>query len=425
MENRRDIALASGVNLHILHTEQFHSGYFSVQLLRPLQKACVSRDSLLMPVLSRGTRRLPDLTRISAALEELYGASLSPAITQYGETMSIGFHAAFPDDRFLPGEENHLERMISMTGDMLLDPATRGGLLQDKFVRTERQNLHDRILANVNNKRGYARIRARALLFEQEPYGIYPLGTAEEALKQHYQSLTKHYRKILAEAPMELYYCGGAEPARVEDAVRKAFRSIPGSGERLLETGGMHSALPECRRVTEEMDVEQGILVLGFRFTGSERVDGPTLAVLNEMLGGGPASRLFRNVREARSLCYEIGSSAERYKKSMMVQAGISFDQAEAVEEAILTELEQLQTGGFTDAELETARQSVFTSYRMGLDDPSAMCSFQQGQNLLGEAADLRQCAVFALEISREEIQKLAGRLKQGLCYFLKKGDGE
>jgi len=174
--------LFPGVRLTTIRTERFHSGYFGVHLLRPLRREDASQSALLMNVLHRGTRTLPDMVRISEALETLYGSALEPGLRQLGEVTAIGLTAVFPDDRYLPDGENCMEKIVAIAGEMLLDPATRGGLLRDDYVRSERQNLHDRVAAGINNKRSYALKRARQKMFAEEPYGVYPLGEAEDAL---------------------------------------------------------------------------------------------------------------------------------------------------------------------------------------------------------------------------------------------------
>ena len=414
--------LFPGVRLTTIRTDKFHSGCFGVHLLRPLRAGDVSRTALLPSVLRRGTRTLPDQTRIADALDELYGSALEPGLRQMGETLAIGFQAAFPDERFLPGGEDCLGRIVALSGEMLLDPATRGGLLRDDYVRSEGQDLHDRIEADVNDKRGYAVKRARELMFAGEAYGVWPLGEAAEALRIRYQPLTKFYREILRTSPVELFYCGSAEGARVEEAVRRAFMTLPGGGERALPEPSPVPEKKELRHVTEEMDVEQGNLVLGFRWRRSAGADYPALAVFNEIFGGGSASRLFLNVREKRALCYMIGSGVERFKEAMTVTAGIDFDRREETEEAVFCELRRIAEGDIPPEELETARRSVAAGYLQGLDSPSGVCAFRLGQNLLGAGGGLRQYAALAAEVRAEDVARIASEMQPELSYFLKRG---
>ena len=424
MGSWQTVEILPGIRLHCMQTQKFHSGYFSMELLRPLRAEDASRNAVLMNVLRRGTRSCPDMARITERLHELSGASVNPFLRQMGEAMAIGFQSVFPDDRYLPGEKRHLEKVLSFCGEMLLDPATRGGLLNDEFVRSERQNLHDRVAALVNDKRSYARMRMRKLMFSSEPFGVYPLGEAENALKVHYQQLTKYYKALLRSAPMELYYCGSAEPQRVEDAVRDAFLTMPPGQRAPMPEVGAHPYPGQLRSVTEEMDVEQGNLVIGCRLVPAGTTDQAALSVFNELFGGGPSSRLFRNVRERKSLCYSVGSGVERFKEVMTISAGISFDKREEIEEAIFAELKEIERGAFSAEELETAKRSVAASYRSGLDDPASVCAFNLGQELKGAVGDLEHLAALSMIVEAADVQAIAARMKPELSYFLRKGEG-
>lgn len=416
--------LFPGVKLTTLRTKRFHSGFFGISLLRPLDRNEASRNAVLMNVLRRGTRTLPDMEKLAEALDGMYGASLSPFLMQYGETVSTGFQCFFPDDRYLGGEDC-LQRMIALGGEALLDPATRGGLLREDYVKAEARNLHDRVAAAVNNKRSYAVKRARQLMFAGEPYGVYPLGEAEDALRIRYQSLTKYYKEILQSSPISLCYCGSAESARVEEAARRAFMILPGFGERGLYEKAPAAESGELRRVTEEMEVEQGNLVIYFRYRRTGAADYPALAVFNEIFGGGPASRLFLNVREKRSLCYFIGSGIDRFKEAMLVSAGIDFERQEETEEAVFAELLRLAEGDIPEDELEAARRSVAANYLRGLDNPASICSFRLGQSLLGAGGDLKQYAALAAEVRAEDVAAAAADMEPGLVYFLKGGSAQ
>lgn len=170
--------LFPGVRLTTIRTDELRSGCFSIHLLRPLRAEDASRNALLPFVLRRGTRTLPDEERIAAALDRFCGSSLEPDLLQMGETMSIGFRASFPEDRFLPGGEDCLAGIVALSGEMLLDPATRGGLLRDDYVRLEGQRLHDWIRTETESVRGGAIKRARELMFAGEAFGVWPLGEA-------------------------------------------------------------------------------------------------------------------------------------------------------------------------------------------------------------------------------------------------------
>ncbi|MBO4331023.1 MAG: insulinase family protein, partial [Oscillospiraceae bacterium] len=293
-----------GVNLSCVYTDKFKNGLFSAYLLRALNADDAPKNAVLADVLRRGCTKLPDMESIEARLDELYGAAVSPVMRQIGETTAVGFSAAFADDRYLGRGEKLLEEAFSLTGQLLLDPATKGGMLNSDYVRSEKDNLCDRIRAAINDKRRYAAMRLRELMCAGESYGVNPLGTLEKAEKIHHVVLTRHYRHILEHSPLELFYCGGAEPARVEAAVLDAFAAMPRCETESCDTEVRIECGP-MRTVNEKMDVSQGNLAIGFRL--GEIMYNPNYAamsVFGAVFGGSPVSKLFMNVRERMSLCY-------------------------------------------------------------------------------------------------------------------------
>ena len=63
---RTSVQLAPGVRLLTLRTNQFKTNLFSVTLAVPLARETASANALIPEVLYRGTRRCPDIERLSA-----------------------------------------------------------------------------------------------------------------------------------------------------------------------------------------------------------------------------------------------------------------------------------------------------------------------------------------------------------------------
>ena len=94
--------LMPGVRLTAVQTHKFKSNQLSVTLLSPLAAETASANALLPYGLLRGTREHPDLESLSAALDELYGGSIEPAVRKKGEAQCLGFVASFLDDAYAP-----------------------------------------------------------------------------------------------------------------------------------------------------------------------------------------------------------------------------------------------------------------------------------------------------------------------------------
>ena len=72
------IQLTPGVTLRHYPDKRFKTAVLSVQFQRPLCREEASLNALLSSVLLRGTAKNPDMRAITAKLDGLYGATVSP-----------------------------------------------------------------------------------------------------------------------------------------------------------------------------------------------------------------------------------------------------------------------------------------------------------------------------------------------------------
>ena len=74
------IELLPGVYLRAIQTDRFKTGYLNLNFVRPLTADEAPLAALLPSVLLRGTERHPDISSISAFLDEHYGASVGTLV---------------------------------------------------------------------------------------------------------------------------------------------------------------------------------------------------------------------------------------------------------------------------------------------------------------------------------------------------------
>lgn len=408
-------------------TDKFKTGCISITLCLQLSRKNAARNALLPKVLLRGCGRYPDMQTLSAALDEMYGASVEPLVRKKGEVHCIGLYADFVDDAFVPDGERVLEGVTELVGQILLCPATRAGLFNSDYVKSERENLADRIRARINDKQQYAVSRLKELMCAGEPYSVDTLGEKpEDALKLSPITLTKYYREIIETARIEIFYCGSAEPARVETAVTDALEALPrAEGELEQPFTDIKMTTGEVRYFSESLDVTQGKLSVGFRLGEiMKKPDLASLLVFNALYGGSVTSKLFLNVREKLSLCYYASSHIERHKGLMIVSSGIEIEKYDEALAEILRQLELIRQGEISDEELSNAQKSVVTDLRSAMDSQAQLENFYLGQAIdsLTYAPDV--LAELVRNVSKADILAAAESIRLDSVYFLKNAEG-
>ena len=418
--------LAPCVYLTALRTDRFKTGFLSASLLTQLTREKAAGNAVLPYVLRRGTASAPDMRALSARLDALYGASVEPLVRKLGEIHAVGFYASFPQDRFLPGDTQVLRDVAALMGELWLSPNTRGGLFLPDYVDSEREKLLERLEAMRNDRRSWAVRRLVENMCAMEDYAVSAMGSEDEAENIHYVRLTKDYRTLLAASPIEFFYCGDQAGEPVAELLHNALMLLPrGEVDPDLGTDVRMNALEaEPRYFTEEMDVTQGNLAMGFRLGKCmEDPDEPAVRVFNAVFGGGPTSKLFSNVRERLSLCYYANSTIDLHKGLLVVSSGIDFDKYDAAKDEILAQLEAMRRGEITPEELDAAKKYAANGMRTLADTPAALENFYLSQAVNGTDASPMDLAALMEEVTAEEVAEIARGVELDAVFFLKGED--
>lgn len=419
--------LFPGVWLRAIHTNKFKGFQMTVTLLAPLERENAGANALVPYVLRRGSAAHPDMESMSAALDQLYGGTVEPIVRKKGETQCISMMASFLDDTYALEGEAILEPAAKLLCELLLSPKVEQGAFDPDYVSSEKMNMANRIRSQINDKRSYAGCRLTQLMCEEEAYGVDRLGDLASVERITPSSLWERYQALLKDCAVEVYFCGSAQPERVENAFREALSGLPVNEERLVPDCDVRlTAVPEPRVVEEIMEVTQGKLAMGFRTGGITcwEEEYPALVMCNAVFGGTAMSKLFMNVREKMSLCYYASSSMEKLKGLIVASSGIEFDKYQQAKDEILHQLDKTRKGEIEDWELEGARRIMVGTYQAALDDPFRLEDFWLGQTVAGLEAGPDEVAASFETVTREQVARAAQKLTLDTIYFLKGKEG-
>lgn len=409
------------VNLRAFRDTRFKQGCLSFQMVSQMAEKSAARNALLPSVLLRGTKRCPDLRAVTARLDTLYGAAVSPVVRRVGDYQTTGLYCGFMDDRFaLPGDRV-LGPMVEFLEELLLDSPLENGGFCRSFVESEKKNLISTIDSERNDKRLYAQSRLLEQMCRGDSFGLPRLGRREDVEKIDPVRLLEDYRRLLRESPIEIVYVGSERPETVAELLNPLLSRLeragkPLPGQRLFRPG-------EKRDVRERMDVAQGKLGMGFVTPITNRdPEFAAMQVLNVLFGGGMTSKLFQNVREKLSLCYSVGSSYYSTKGIVTVFAGIDFEQERRTREEILRQLDACRQGNITDAELTAAKKAIVSSLRATHDSPSAIEGFYATAALSGLGMTPEEYIAAVEAVTLPQAAAAARTLELNTTYFLQGG---
>ena len=415
----QSIQLFPGVTLRCCRDDRFKQNVLSLQFLRPMCREEAALNALLPAVLLRGCKSAPDMRAITLKLDDLYGASVGALVRRIGDIHCTGLSCGFIDERFALEGDRLLTTMVDFLEELLLDPVTEEEGFSRAYVQTEQQNLVWAIEAQRNDKRSYATNQMLNRMCKDDSYGIPRLGTitAVEAITP--QSLYAHYQKILQTSPIHIFYVGSAEAETVAEALRPMMGRLAKAPITLPPQKGFTPV--EFAEHEEILDVAQGKLCMGYATPINLR--DPRYAavqVCNTILGAGMTSKLFMQVREKMSLCYDIGSGFHGSKGIMTVAAGIEFEKKDIVQQEILHQLQEICDGNISAGELTAAKEALLSSLRATNDSPGAIESYYASAAISGIGMTPAVFMERIEAVTAEDVSAAAKTLQLCTVYFLK-----
>jgi predicted Zn-dependent peptidase len=121
----------------------------------------------------------------------------------------------------------------------------------------------------------------------------------------------------------------------------------------------------------------QTYLMVANRAIGRNDPDYIACMLMNQVLGSGPASRLFRNIREEKGYTYGINSSfsASWYLNHFTTSTNVRTEVTGAALEEILKEFRDVRDRPVSADELDGARHAMVGSFALSLESSASLLS--------------------------------------------------
>ena len=419
-------ALSKLLFLSAIQTDKFKTETLSVSIVMPTDQQMSPMSLLALSILKRGCQKFKTQGEINLRLDDLYATSISVKSQRLGNANILGFSAEMLCEEYTDGKTDIFGGTLEILTQMLFHPLTEDGFFLPSYTEGEKNNQCDVILSQINNPRAYASKRCREIMFEGDAYGISLLGTTEIVSAITKEELFSCYQSMISDYRYEFFYVGPRTMDEVEQRLQQAFLPEIQQGTSFEIT---HTAAKKpsgnVRRVTEEMSLAQGKLVLGF-FAGTTLRDSDFYAmlVMNEIYGGSPVSKLFMNVRERLSLCYYCSSYYDIFKGALFVSCGISPENREKAEGEILHQLSEIVNGHISEEEFEAAKHSLCNSYLTLSDSPALLEGYYFCRNEFGVDCSIEKCMDNIREVKLSDVIRVASSVCLDTVYFLN-GNGE
>jgi predicted Zn-dependent peptidase len=259
--------------------------------------------------------------------------------------------------------DHHAPEAFSILADMVVN-----SLFEESAALSEREVVLEEISRIEDTPDQKADELFTQAVLAGHPLGLPVIGRPETVgtfVPSHLRSYTsRHYRT----GDIVVAAAGNLSHDAIVALAQDRLAGLPAGprAARILST-----PVAERRLVVATKELEQAHICWGTLALSANDPDRFALDLLNSVLGGSMASRLFREIREKRGLAYAVNSYLSRHTDtgSFTVYAGTRPENTAEVIRLITEEVAKVLDAGITADELARAKDSVEGGTVLGLEN--------------------------------------------------------
>ena len=395
--------LGEGVEGIFIENTRFSTTRISINLYLPLKKEKVAAFALLPYILSSCSADYPDFTTLNFELANLYGADVGGVPDKLGNTQILKFFSFCINDELVPDDFSVVRSATDLLLKMIFEPSAENGAFKPYDLEREKRLTIEKIEGLINEKRSYAIAKTLLEMYKDDEFGCLKCGSIEDVNAITETSLYDAWKDALSTATIRVQVVGKALPHGLVEAISDRLKGI--KRNPVKPTAAKPKAKAKAVNfINEYMDVNQGKLVMGFAcdFIGDDKATAH-LAVFADLLGGGPYSKLFKNVREKMSLCYYCAARVDRNKGFLLVDSGVEAEKMDKTYREVLNQIDSLKKGNFDAEELEASKRSIKDTL-LGLSDSIAALDGWYSSRFLGESTSPEEFLMAVEKVTKEDV---------------------
>jgi zinc protease len=193
---------------------------------------------------------------------------------------------------------------------------------------------------------------------------------------------------------------GDFDPVAMEAKLRAAFEGLPMAKAAPARHDVFSDPKPGISFIDKE-DVNQSNVEIVGLGTDRHNPDVPTLSVMNDILGGGFAGRLFQKVRTELALAYAVGGGygfgydhPATFRVVVLTKSATTVDATKAA----LAEIAGLTAKPFAEEEVDRAKDSILNSFLFRYDTRDKVLAERERLEFYGYPADYLETYQAALK---------------------------
>ena len=396
-------------NVHLIKNDIFKKNIIKINFRRKTDRSEMTKLNLLTHLLLLSSKKYQTERELLYHAKELYDMSEDASVNIYGKTTILSFRFTFLKDSYT--EEGNTSKVVDFINELLFNPNVKRGKFDKKTFELTKNEVIDEIKTYDENKSTYSRLKMLEYMDPSSPASIKTVGSLEELADITRENLYEFYLDIINSSVIDAFIFGYVKEENL------AFLNGRGNNQKLDYI--YSSKMREPKTYIERDTVNQSKLVMGYNLDGLTIKEATyALQIYLYILGLGPSSKLFTNVREKESLCYSISVTARYINSIMLINAGIDSVNFDKTVSLINKQVEAMRKGSFKESDIKAAKLSIKSSYQEVLESPYSILSSYEVSSYMGYD-EIKARIKKIDEVTKEDIKKVANKVKLNTIFLL------
>ncbi len=408
-------------NIHLIKTKKFKTLLLKIVFTGKFEKSEITKRNLLVDNLCFSCEKCPTARKMSIIKQDLYGLDVYASNKRTGNYFITEFNLSMLNPKYT--EEDMLNLSFDFFYNVLFKPNVTNNKFNEEMFELTKEHARDEIKSIKENPTLYANIKLKQSLGDF-PFSYHMEGYLEDLEEITSSSLYSYYKEFLINNNIDIFLIGDYDEKAI-NIINDKFKF----NNKNKEINDFYIEYKNNKKdivfLEENSKFKQTYLTIACsleKLTVKEKKY--VSAIYNVIFGNGPDSKLFKNVREKKSLAYSISSSFRRTDDLLVINAGTNVDNYQDMIDSIKKEMKDMINGKFTNLDLENAKNLYISVVNELFEYESSISEYYY--NLLYLDLDKIEEEITNINsITKEDVINLAKKINIDTIYLLKEEEYE
>lgn len=399
--------------LHTIKTNKFKDINILISFKREIKKEDITIREIISNMLLLSNQKYKNNKEISIKLEDLYNGIINIENIRIGNYISTNFYLNILSNKYT--DDNNFENSLEFLKDIIFNY----NFNDDKNIEISKKQVKNNISSLVEDARSYSIIRANSI-YENSKISYQLSGYLKDLESISKDDINNYYKTMFTKDLIDIYIVGDIKDSDYK-LIKKyfKFRHLINKKKSFYLNDDLGKKIISKK---ETIPNRQSNITLILDINKPTKYEKDiVIPIFNLIFGGWAEAKLFREIREEKSLCYTIFSSYKRLDNKIYILSGIDKSNYDETIKGINKCLNDMKKSKFSDENINNAVNYYINSLNQNKNKSTRLLDYLFNKDITDDL-DMDEKEEKLKKVTRNEIVKLAKKINIK-TYFLLEGD--